>query len=210
LLTDAAALLRVWNGQMEYNQAEPLLATLAYQHLRRAVAESASKTPSTYEYQIAPAVLEKLLRTRPPGWFADYDEALLRAMADAVEEGRRMQGPNVAKWNYGKYAELTITNPVTHQLPLVGKYFDIGPAPMSGSSTTVKQITRRLGPSMRMSADLADWDSSLLNVTIGQSGQILSSHYRDQWEHYYYGESFPMQFQSVQAKAVLRLTPMVK
>jgi penicillin amidase len=209
-LKDAIALLRGWNGQMEYSQAAPLLATLAYQHLRRAVAESASKTPSTYEYQMAPAVLEKLLRTRPPGWFADYDEALLRAAADAVEEGQRMQGPNVNKWSYGKYIELTITHPVTHQIPFVGSYFDIGPVPMSGSSTTVKQTTKKLGPSMRMAADLSDWDRSLLNVTIGQSGQILSSHYRDEWAHYYVGASFPMRYGSVQGKAVLRLMPSLR
>jgi len=92
-------------------------------------------------------------------------------------------------------------------LPFVGKYFDIGPAPMSGASTTVKQTTRRLGPSMRMAADLSDWDQSLLNILIGQSGQILSSHYRDQWDHYYVGQSYPMEYRKVEAKAVLRLVP---
>lgn len=209
-LVDAIHLLRAWNGQMEHSQSAPLIATLAYQHLRRAVVESASKTPSNYDLQIAPAILEKLLRTRPPGWFADYDETLLRSLADAVDEGRRMQGSNIEKWKYGKYIELTITHPVIHQLPLVGKHFDIGPVPMSGSSTTVKQTTRRLGPSMRMVADLSDWDRSLLNVIIGQSGQILSSHYRDQWDHYYIGQSFPMQYEKVEAKSVLRLTPVGK
>ena len=156
---------------------------------------------------MAPAVLEKLLRTRPPGWFGDWDETLLRSLADAVEEGQRMQGRNVNKWHYGKYTELTITHPVVHRLPLVGSYFDIGPAPMSGSSTTVKQTTRRLGPSMRMAADLSDWDRSLLNGIIGQSGQILSSHYRDEWDRYYAGQSFPMQFGKMDSKDVLRLAP---
>jgi len=206
-LTDAIRLLRGWNGQMEHSQSAPLIATLAYQHLRRAVVESASKASSNYDLQMAPAVLEKLLRTRPAGWFADYDEALLSSFADAVDEGRRIQGPDLDKWKYGKYAELTISHPVVNQLPLVGKYFNIGPVPMSGSSTTVKQTTRRLGPSMRMVADLSDWDRSLLNVIIGQSGQILSSHYRDQWDRYYVGNGFPMQYKKVEAKSVLRLTP---
>ena len=78
---------------------------------------------------------------------------------------------------------------------------------MSGSSTTVKQTTRRLGPSMRMAADLADWDRSLLNVMAGQSGQVLSSHYRDEWDRYYVGQGYPMQYGKVEGKAVLRLTP---
>ena len=60
---------------------------------------------------------------------------------------------------------------------------------------------------MRMSADLSDWDRSLLNIQIGQSGQILSSHYRDEWDHYYAGRSYPMQYGKVEGKGVLRLIP---
>jgi len=41
----------------------------------------------------------------------------------------------------------------------------------------------------------------------GQSGQILSSHYRDQWEPYYDGRSFPMQFGNVEAKSTLEFRP---
>ena len=78
---------------------------------------------------------------------------------------------------------------------------------MSGASTTVKQLTRRLGPSMRMTADLSDWDRSLLNVTIGQSGQILSSHYKDQWADYYNARSYPMQFGKVDATSTVVFNP---
>jgi penicillin amidase len=74
---------------------------------------------------------------------------------------------------------------------------------MSGGPTTVKQTTRALAPSMRMSADLGDWDRSLLNIPIGQSGQIFSGHYKDQWDAYYNARSFPMQFRNVQAKSTL-------
>jgi penicillin G amidase len=206
-LTDAIAILRGWNGQMEYSLAAPFLVTLAYQHLRRAVSEIASNSGAAYDSQMAPAVIEKLLRTRPAGWVRDWDEALVRALADAVEEGQRIQGRNMKKWSYGRYTGLAINHPVLHSAPLVGKYFDIGPNPMSGSSTTVKQTTRRLGPSMRFSADLSDWDKSLLNVIIGQSGQPLSSHYRDEWERYYNGLSYPMQYGRVEGKSVLRLVP---
>ena len=71
----------------------------------------------------------------------------------------------------------------------------------------MKQTTRRLGPSMRMAADLSDWDHSSLSILTGQSGQPLSSHYRDEWDHYYVGQSYPMQFKKVEGKSVLRLSP---
>ena len=135
------------------------------------------------------------------------DETLVRCLSDAYGDGRRMQGGSAKKWQYGAYNELTIKQPVGGEIPFVKSFFNIGPVPMSGSSTTVKQTTRRLGPSMRFVADLSNWDGSLHNLTIGESGQILSSHYKDQWDAYYVGTSFPMQFQKVDGKATLTIDP---
>jgi penicillin amidase len=193
---------------MEKDLVAPFVATLAYQHIRTAMVERAAPGKGlTYESQMGRAVVEKLLRERPAGWFADYDEMLLRALVDAVEEGKRMQGRDIAKWQYGRFLRVSIDHPVTHQVPVIGHYFDIGPVPMSGSSSSVKQTTTRLAPSMRMDADLADWDGSLLNIVTGQSGQVLSPHYRDQWNDYYYAKSYPMQFGKVKAKSTLEFRP---
>jgi penicillin amidase len=156
---------------------------------------------------MASSALAKLLRERPAGWFADYDEALVRELADAVDEGKRMQGRDPNKWDYGRYNTAAIEHPVAGELPLVGSYFSIGRMPMSGSATTVKQTTPRLGPSLRMALDLADWDRSFENITTGQSGQILSPHYKDQWKAYDAGTSFPMRFRAIEAKDVLTFTP---
>lgn len=207
-LAQAIGVLRAWNGQMEKDLAAPLVVSFAYQHFRKAVGEAASPGKGAgYEYPMAPAVIERLLRERPAGWFADYDLALLKSFEDAIQEGRRIQGRNVEKWKYGRSLETVITHPVGHNLPFVGKYFDIGPAPMSGSSTTVKQTTRRFGPSMRMVADPGGWDRSLLNLPIGESGQVLSRHYKDQWDRYYTGLSYPMQFARPEAGEVLEIVP---
>jgi penicillin amidase len=204
-LDQATAVLRQWNGQMEKSLAAPFLVSLAFQHIRTAIVERAAPGQAlAYDFQMSRAPVESLLRQRPAGWFRDYDELLLRTLADAVEEGKRIQGSDMQRWQYGRWLRLRIDHPVIHQVPLIGTYFDIQPTPMSGSSTTPKQTTLRLGPSMRMNADLADWDRSLLNITIGQSGQIFSSHYRDEWEHYYYAQSYPMQFARVDAKTTLQ------
>jgi penicillin amidase len=156
---------------------------------------------------MASSAIAKLLRERPAGWFNDYDEMLVRALADAVEEGRRAQGDNIASWQYGRQLRAAINNPVMQRVPVIGKYFNIGLAPMSGSGRTVKQTTRSLAPSMRMTADLADWDRSLLNLQIGQSGQVFSRHYRDEWEAFYYARSFPMEYRNVDAKSTLEFRP---
>jgi penicillin amidase len=184
------------------------VAMLILQQLRTAVAERASPTRGlTYQSFMAPAVLERLLRERPPGWFSDYDQLLMKCFSEAIDEGEKIQGSKVPRWDYGAYNELRLVHPVGGRLPLIGKYFNIGPSPMSGSPTTVKQTTRRLGPSMRMIVDLSDLDHSFQNVTIGESGQWLSPHYKDQWNAYYSGRSFRMEFQKVEAKQILVVKP---
>jgi penicillin amidase len=206
--TEPIAVLRNWDGQMDKDHAAPLIVTLAYQYFRKFVGESAApgKGP-IYETQMSVAVLRNLLTQRPAGWVDNWDVTLERALSDGLDEGRRMQGDAIAKWHYGLYLQVQITHPVGHNIPLVGKYFDIGPVPMSGSSTSIKQTSKKLGPSMRLNADLSDWENSLLNLPIGQSGHFLSSNYKDEWDAYYSGKSFPMQFNKVEAKDTLKMEP---
>ncbi len=207
-LSEAVDLLRSWNGQMEKGTAAPMVVTLVFQQLRKAVAERASKgMGQTYEFAMAPSVLEKLLRERPKDWFPDYNHLLMKCFADAVEEGAKIQGSKVSRWDYGQYNSLKLAHPVGGQLPLIGSYFNIGPVSMSGSSTTIKQTTKRMGPSMRMVVDLGNLDGSLQNITIGESGHRLSWHYKDQWRAYYGATSFPMQFDKVDAKQTLVVNP---
>jgi penicillin G amidase len=208
-LDAVVAQLRGWNGQMEKNLTAPFVTTLAFQHIRTAMVERAAPGHAlAYEVQMARAVVERLLRERPSGWFGDYDQMLLGALADAVEEGKRIEGTDIARWQYGRWLRVRIDHPVIHQVPVIGTYFDITPVPMSGSPSTPKQTTAHLAPSMRMNADLGDWNRSLLNITIGQSGQIFSSHYQDEWEHYYSARSYPMQFGRVEAKSMLEFRPL--
>jgi penicillin G amidase len=207
-VAEAIALLRSWDGQMDKDKTAPFIAELAFQHFRKSVADVASPgNGALYQTQMAAAPIARLLRERPEGWFHDYDEVLVRSLVEALEEGRRMQGSIMKRWFYGRYLKVVINHPVGHQLPLVHSYFDIGPLPASGGSTSVKQTTPRLGPSERFDADLGDWDKSMLNLTIGESGHILSSHYRDQWNSYYNGTSFPMHFDHVEVKSSLTFVP---
>jgi penicillin G amidase len=208
-LRAAIDILRPWNGQMEKGTAAPMLASLTFEELRNAVAQRASPghAANYATSYLAPQMVERLLRERPPDWFPDYDALLLKSLQDAVAEGEKLQGSKLARWDYGQYNRLTVDNPVIGKLPLIGSYFDIGPVPMSGSSTTVKQTTRRLGPSLRMVVDLSNLDRSVINITTGESGQVLSRHYMDQWNAYYAGQSFPMEFDQVHASSVLTVLP---
>jgi penicillin amidase len=207
-LNDAIELLRHWDGQMDKDHAAPLIAELVFEHLRKSVGERASGgNGAVYTSEIAAAVIERLLRTRPKDWFGDYNALLLQSFADAMDEGQRIQGPNPKNWKWGKTMYIEVRNPVGGALPVVGPWFNIGPLPMSGASTTVKQTTPRLGPSERMNYSLGNWDHSLWNLFMGESGHRASWHYRDQFDAWYYGNSFPMPFHNVDTGSEIRFVP---
>jgi penicillin amidase len=211
LYNDAIAMLKTWDGQMDRDRPEPFLAELIYQYVRKAAAERAAPGSGVaYDAEnvnLAAASVERLLKERPSDWFADYDQLLLRCFTDAMEEGQRIQGTDPKRWRWGKVMFLEVTHPIGSKLPVVGKYFNVGPVPMSGGSFTVKQTTRKLGPSERMDAAVGNWDASLLELPIGESGHFASSHYADEWDAYYAGRSFPMEFGKVEAKSRVVFAP---
>ena len=207
-LNDAIELLRSWNGQMDKDIAAPLIASLVYEQLRKSVADRASAgNGAVYSADISPAVVAQLLRDQPKDWFGDYNALLLHSFADAMNQGQRLQGTNPRGWKWGKALFIEIKNPVGGALPVAGPWFNVGPLPMSGGSTTVKQITLRLGPSERMNFSLGNWDHSLWNLTVGESGHRASWHYKDQFDAWYYGNSFPMPFHNPEAGSTVKFIP---
>jgi len=45
-----------------------------------------------------------------------------------------------------------------------------------------------------MTVDFSDLDASIMNIVTGQSGQIFSPHYLDQWQAWLEGYSFVFPF----------------
>jgi penicillin G amidase len=207
-LKEAATVLQGWNGQMDKDQAAPFITEmLSYEMGHSLVSGLAPKVSVTRMPR--PQVLETLLRTRPAGWVPkdDWDGWLLDRLKTAIESGRTRQGSPISAWRWGKAQTWNLINPVGNEFPLVDRFFNIGPVAMSGSATTVKQTGPNFGPSMRMVVDWANVDKSVQNLTSGESGFVASSHYKDQWDDYYVGTSFPMQFEKVEARDVLKFQP---
>ncbi len=185
----------------------PLIITYTYQHLRRMIVEKAAGQPGAdYDTQIGSAHIEALLDRQTPGWFGDWDAVLLRALQEGVEEGQRAQGSDLRKWRYGVYNQLTVRHPVLDRLPWIGRYFNLGPYEANGSSTTVKQTSARMLPSMRFVVDFGDPAGGLYNLPTGVSGHPFSGHYTDQWRAYQSAEGFPL-YSSPAATLTLQPAP---
>jgi len=216
LLKPAVGVMKNWNGQMENAEAAPAIAELLSDELRLALLKlllpNVKELP---EILPRPQILETLLRERPSGWVPDdnWDQWLISGFSRALDVGRGKLGSAVTDWHWGFLLHWKFEHPVYKNLPPVNWFFDAtfqrsaGPFQMSGASTTVKQTTSVLGPSERMVVDLGDLDNSVQNLVLGESGFVSSSHFEDQWPAYYYGKSFPMQFNRVDAKDVLKIRP---
>ncbi len=228
--TAALEVLEGWNGQMETGLAAPMISVLAYEEFKRAIMRSVTTVPINFDSHFAPSIVENLLRTRPKNWFADYDQALIQSLLEALDAGIKQQGKNPKFWDYGRFNRIVIPNLVlseavtigkfiakpwmpfasairTLRLPLVDNYVQAGPAPLSGATQTVKQVSSRVGPAFRFVADTADWDNSAFTLTLGQSGHPFSSHSKDYWESYYNGTPILLPYKKIEAEAVLRLRP---
>ncbi|MGQ9559352.1 MAG: penicillin acylase family protein [Candidatus Oleimicrobiaceae bacterium] len=129
-------------------------------------------------------------------WFDDVstpekcetlDEILVRSLFDAVAELRRDYGPNIGRWQWGDVHALTLRHAFS-RVPVLGRYFDLGPYRVGGSSTTVCNVGYPLrepyhphwGVSMRMVVDFAEDRVVRFVLPAGQSGHRMSRYYADQ------------------------------
>jgi penicillin amidase len=81
-----------------------------------------------------------------------------------------------------------------------------GEQPVSGDTTTVKQVGRDFGPSQRFTMDWSNIDGSTENIVQGESGNLFSPYYRDQWNDYYGGTTFALPFSPAAVTAATRHT----
>jgi penicillin amidase len=209
LAGEAADILGKWDGQMDKDKAAPVITQFVTDDMGLKLTRAVS---ANYDHLPRPQIIEDMLRNRPAGWVPqdNWDQWIVDCLGTALTSARGRLGSPVSKWRWGQVLQWRFDHPVGKQLPLVNSLFDIGPVEMSGSGTTVKQTTPRLGPSERMVVDFGDLDRSVQNLTVGESGFVASGHYKDQWPAYYSGTSFQMEFERVDAREVLRVKPLPK
>jgi penicillin amidase len=163
------------------------------------------------------AFLQKVLTDRPAKWlppaYKNYDE-LLAATADRAVTmlAEQTKSERIDDWQWKELNSLDMLHPIgregflKHLLSITGK-------PQSGTGYSVRAATKRHGPSMRFIANLANWDDSILLIPAGESGQVGSGHYTDQFSYWYEGKPIVASFSdAAEAKArkhTLTLKPLL-
>ncbi len=93
-------------------------------------------------------------------------------------------------WNkpWGEVNEVRMKHPFGLSGGVLGWIFNPKPARLSGSTKSIRVVSRDFGQSMRMVVDLADLDATRLVLPLGQSGHLGSKHREDQYADWQKGE----------------------
>ncbi len=217
----AADLMRGWDGHTKIDSVATTLSVLSRRKLWEMMLQPKLGAQwKDYAWFNSSTALEKILMNRPQRWlpsgYSDFDEVLATAVNAAVIDNTNLHtgGSDISKWQWGKFSRVDVQHPVLSQVPLlrlIPRWRElVGPGnlPQAGDgSLTVKAAGKTFGASERMTINFADLDSSTLNIVAGESGQVLSPHYLDQWPEWYGGTTFILPFseKSVNAAAVHRL-----
>ncbi len=230
-LSQAANILRNWNGDVSIDSAAAEIVTaaeqqlwsmllnpqiLAYAHSQGRPSPSAKdldEIRGLYHSMETNAALEQILQNTPARWlppsFSNWNDLL----ASSVERSLQSIGAShdLATLTYGPSHPIEISHPIfgSHSFisTLLGVATGTGNHPNSGDGTTVKAAGPHAGPSERFTADLSDPNGTFANITTGESGNPASHWFLDQFPIWLKGTTLTLPLNNAPAAHTLTLFP---
>ncbi len=159
--------------------------------------------------------LEQVLSDSTNSWFDDIDtpqietkqEIIRKSLSDALTELEQNYGKDLTNWQWGRMHKATFKHAFSGFSDLIDSYINIGPFEIGGDGTTIfnteypfyegikkiprfdhKKFENNLGPAMRYIYDFSTPDKFCLILTTGESGNIMSDHYRDMTQMWLHGK----------------------
>ncbi|HKR00114.1 MAG TPA: penicillin acylase family protein [Pyrinomonadaceae bacterium] len=183
----ALSLFTGWDGRVIPESSAALLISHMRDAFRRRViaAKVGTERAKLYSFSNSDTLIDRLIKERPADWlpkeFKSYAELLRACLAEAREELMKDYGADESKWIWGREAQVRFPHPLAG-VPLVGQRFAIAPFPQNGSQGSLPTVNRGSSVSMRLIADLSDWDRTQQGIALGVSGLPSSPHWKDQLE----------------------------
>jgi len=196
-MRQAADLMRKWDGRLTTDSVAASLVTQTRAALWPLILEpKLGKLEDDYHWSEKDFAEEEIIMHAKPEWlpnnYRNWDALLAAAVRKGMDNGHAPD--ELSQWTYGSWQEIDLEHPLARFLPFIGRIADIGPEPIGGDGTTVKQIGRDVGPSQRFTMDWSNIDGSTENIVLGESGNPLSPYFRDQWNNWYNGTTFTLPF----------------
>ena len=214
-LRQAADLLRNWDGRLTTDSVAASIEVNARYTLRSMLLEPkvGKDLAKLYQWSESNFAFEEIVMHASPDWlppdYKNWDAFLADAVHRVLKDGDAPS--DLGKWTYGSWHVVDIEHPLAAFLPFIGRVAGTGKQPLSGDTITVKQVGETFGPSQRFTMDWSNVDGSTENIVLGESGNVYSPYYRDQWSDYYNGRTFALPFTpaavSSNTQHTLRLLP---
>ncbi len=191
----AQAMLGSWNAVMDKDRPEPLIFTAFLGALHRILIEEKTGLKMKDKGPFAAVTLLSLMREHPSWCDAagKPDSDCRRALGQALDEGLALlvkrNGPDMSQWRWGAEHVSLLTHKLYSHVPLLDWISDLS-VPSGGGFYTldrgggyeqpqVHPFARTHAAGFRGIYDLRDPDKSRFMISTGESGHILSPHYRD-------------------------------
>jgi penicillin G amidase len=208
----ALARLSTWDGDMDAERAEPLIVSAWWREFSRAIYADELGEAFPRNWLARAPFLSAVLEDRggQGRWCDDVRtagvetcDALLSATLEAaLADLRRRYGGDMASWHWGEAHVARHEHRPFGRVPWLARWFDIT-VPTPGDAYTVNVGRNRMADearpfasvhaaSLRAIYDLAEPDNSLYIHSGGQSGNLLSPHYRTFTEAWARGDYIPM------------------
>jgi penicillin amidase len=192
---EAAGIMRGFDGRMLAESVAPTIEVNARAALWQLLLEpKLGRDWEHYTWSEKAVALENIVEKQPPRWlppaYSNYNDLLTAAVEAALQDAPS----DLKSWRYGKAFPLEISHAVLGAVPGLGHWAGPGRQPQSGGAYTVKQVSRSLGPSERMTVDFAHLDASTFNIVLGESGQVFSPYYLDHWPAWYGNMTFSLAY----------------
>lgn len=193
----AAEIMRNWDGRMTRDSAAATVAQVSRQKLQKMLLDAKlGDDAKLYKWWMSEVWLENVVLLQPARWlppqYQNYAELLTAAVEQAVSDTKTPH--NLESWHFGDQFPIELTHPIFGKMPFLRRFAGPGVQPQSGNGNTVKQVGRSFGPSERMTVDLSNLDDVTLNIVNGESGNLFSPYFNDQWSAWYNGTTFPLPF----------------
>jgi penicillin amidase len=192
---DVAAKMAGWDGRMDADRPEPLIA-IAWLHAtaQRVLADDLGEDFDAWWFwqtDVLDAVMRDGRWCDDAGTTATENcrDMLRRAMADALDRLHDAHGADWRTWRWGTAHRMYYRHPVFARIPYLGDYL-VPSVPAFGDQFTISRAGMAIeddgaafpdvhGPGMRMVIDLSRPAALSFNLAGGQSGHPLSPHYSD-------------------------------
>lgn len=233
----ALGLLANWDGRMEANRAEPLIASAWLRALSRQIFSDElgpSFVKEYWEYRNFHRAMVNVLQDRDgqSSWCRDIakpatapdspcDAVLSASLEAALDDLQQRYGRDMFKWRWGEAHAAHSAHRPFGKIPALARWFDIR-IPTPGDAFTINTGRNNLGDetdpyaskhaaSLRTLFDLSDLEKSRFIHSSGQSGNVFSPLYRNFASRWAAAEYVPMQTrrETVEQgkRGILTLTP---